>query len=690
LPIRKSPLRTPALLAANRANALKSTGPRTGRGKARSRLNALRTGQYVRDLRGHLETLGDTDALFLLDWIYAHLLRRFVNRTRRHLDLNRRQASRVWCRLTGQQQQTELRRQSLPAGRAPSGSTGWGATAGLATERSGSPEDSAARGGDAIPGPAVPARCGTAPAPAPPPSKSFWLRPFGPRIRFENHRGAGVVLWYPYRSPYASRPAGAPLVPAFADYYGDGRVTPGYRWPRAAAGRPPACGGSVTGPYPGTKPECPLESEKSIEGRSMTGLAPGPGAEHGFELATETPGEIWEDPFQVLEDGLDNEGVPAVDEVIGHLRLDRLPGRQEVLLAGEDEDGFWEQVAERAVADEVYLGELLQAAKARGPEAARALVERLARSCDAIWQGGEGSLSGSAAVQFTSTENGVSRDGGQGPGAAIAQELGDQGVVQGVTGPVSHHLPDQRIAQHHQISDEIQNLVAAKLVGKTDPFRIHDALAGEDHGILQRTAAHQAVLAQHLDLFREAESAGRGDLGGVIRGAASDVPVRKDEVKPLLADERMRKDDAVRDLKNVTRIHGDALGPVDDFHRLQDAGVAALGALPAQAGLADHAHERGGAAVHDGDLEVVDLHPDVVHAGGGQRREQVLGGGDQHTPLHQAGGVTHPGHVASESFDLEPVEVGAVEDDAVMGRGRHEPDRHRDAGMKSNAGDTYG
>jgi len=43
--LRKSPTRTPASLAANRANAQKSTGPRTAGGKARARLNRLRHGR---------------------------------------------------------------------------------------------------------------------------------------------------------------------------------------------------------------------------------------------------------------------------------------------------------------------------------------------------------------------------------------------------------------------------------------------------------------------------------------------------------------------------------------------------------------------------------------------------------------------------------------------------------------------
>ena len=42
--LRKPPVSTPALLAARRRNAQKSTGPRTARGKAWSRLNGLRTG----------------------------------------------------------------------------------------------------------------------------------------------------------------------------------------------------------------------------------------------------------------------------------------------------------------------------------------------------------------------------------------------------------------------------------------------------------------------------------------------------------------------------------------------------------------------------------------------------------------------------------------------------------------------
>ena len=48
MPLRKSPTRPSALLEANRRNARKSTGPRTARGKAQTRMNALRSGEHSR------------------------------------------------------------------------------------------------------------------------------------------------------------------------------------------------------------------------------------------------------------------------------------------------------------------------------------------------------------------------------------------------------------------------------------------------------------------------------------------------------------------------------------------------------------------------------------------------------------------------------------------------------------------
>ena len=55
--LRKSPTLTPAMLAANRRNAQKSTGPRSARGKSQSRMNGLKKGGRSPLLRNTLLAL---------------------------------------------------------------------------------------------------------------------------------------------------------------------------------------------------------------------------------------------------------------------------------------------------------------------------------------------------------------------------------------------------------------------------------------------------------------------------------------------------------------------------------------------------------------------------------------------------------------------------------------------------------
>jgi hypothetical protein len=57
--LRKSPTLTPALLNSNRRNARKSTGPKTARGKAWSRLNRLRHGARSPEYISFVEALLD-------------------------------------------------------------------------------------------------------------------------------------------------------------------------------------------------------------------------------------------------------------------------------------------------------------------------------------------------------------------------------------------------------------------------------------------------------------------------------------------------------------------------------------------------------------------------------------------------------------------------------------------------------
>jgi hypothetical protein len=97
---RKSPTLTPARLAALRANAKKSTGPRTRRGKARSALNGLRHGRYSRRLPELLARAGDRWGQRQYAWIHAQIRKGFRRSGRltfadwRRID---QMAARVWC-----------------------------------------------------------------------------------------------------------------------------------------------------------------------------------------------------------------------------------------------------------------------------------------------------------------------------------------------------------------------------------------------------------------------------------------------------------------------------------------------------------------------------------------------------------------------------------------------------------------
>ncbi len=77
MPLRKSPTRTIAFLAANRANARKSTGPRTARGKARVALNRLQHGRYANRLREKLLRTGESESARQYRWFRSEIARAF-------------------------------------------------------------------------------------------------------------------------------------------------------------------------------------------------------------------------------------------------------------------------------------------------------------------------------------------------------------------------------------------------------------------------------------------------------------------------------------------------------------------------------------------------------------------------------------------------------------------------------------
>jgi hypothetical protein len=96
--LRKSPVRTAAMLAANRANAQKCTGPSTSEGKARVALNALRNGRKAVRLPEKLLQAGDREGAALYRWFRAGITATFG--TGRPAEERRADqiAAAAWCR----------------------------------------------------------------------------------------------------------------------------------------------------------------------------------------------------------------------------------------------------------------------------------------------------------------------------------------------------------------------------------------------------------------------------------------------------------------------------------------------------------------------------------------------------------------------------------------------------------------
>ncbi len=97
MPLRKSPTRTPAMLAANRANALKSTGPRTARGKAQVALNRLKHGGYAVRLPEKLVQAGEQASDAQYRWFRSEIATTFGVGEQPDRRQAEQLAARAWC-----------------------------------------------------------------------------------------------------------------------------------------------------------------------------------------------------------------------------------------------------------------------------------------------------------------------------------------------------------------------------------------------------------------------------------------------------------------------------------------------------------------------------------------------------------------------------------------------------------------
>jgi hypothetical protein len=235
-----------------------------------------------------------------------------------------------------------------------------------------------------------------------------------------------------------------------------------------------------------------------------------------------------------------------------------------------------------------------------------------------------------------------------------------QRVAGAIRGQPAQHGP----ADQGEISQQIEDLVADKLVGIAQRGFVQHAAFGKHDGILQRAAPDQAAGLQRFHLVEETEGAGR-------RNRAAVVFRRELELQLLVPDQRMREPDLVLDRESRSRIDRQRLALLFERERLGDPHIVA------RRGKLDHAHPLEGfgigqsAAVQYRDLEVVEFDVGVVHPEGIERRQQMFDGGDPHAAVHQRRRVGNPLHRADIRAQFEVVQIHTPEDDSFAGGRRH-------------------
>lgn len=97
MPLIKQKTITPASLAARRANAKLSTGPRTRKGKARIYGNNLKHGFYAKSFRDRLVRMGNAKALQTYDSILASIETHLKKKGPADLARAEKLARQKWC-----------------------------------------------------------------------------------------------------------------------------------------------------------------------------------------------------------------------------------------------------------------------------------------------------------------------------------------------------------------------------------------------------------------------------------------------------------------------------------------------------------------------------------------------------------------------------------------------------------------
>ncbi len=189
----------------------------------------------------------------------------------------------------------------------------------------------------------------------------------------------------------------------------------------------------------------------------------------------------------------------------------------------------------------------------------------------------------------------------------------------------------------------------------------------DDDGIVHVAALDEVVPEQVLDLMEEDEGTADADLAGVIHML---VPVGGLDAQDLGVEVH---GDVGRRAGGRFDAYPGTAAVVPDFQGLGNVDVFARNALVLQAVLQDGLHIGAGAAVQDGDLDVVQFDEGIVHTQARQGRHDVLDGDRDGLVMGNGGAPGGVGDILGKRLDDRlGTEVGPAELDSVARRGGHQ------------------
>ncbi len=239
-----------------------------------------------------------------------------------------------------------------------------------------------------------------------------------------------------------------------------------------------------------------------------------------------------------------------------------------------------------------------------------------------------------------------------------------------------HYPAQDAMSGQGQIPNQVEHFMADEFVVKAKRPILHCASA-EDDRVLLRGASDQPHIPQHLLIFAKPEGAGGGDLSAVAACGQVDGE--------CLAADGVGEMDVVGDAVAVAGINRDELAVLAHFDTFQDAQILPPSPLASNAHCGKGFHVRQGAAVEDGQFQIVQLNDDVVDARADEGGKKMLGGGDEHTLAHDAGGVADLGYISARGRNLVVVQVGAAENNARSGRRGQQAHVHRGPAVETDS-----